>query len=144
MTLAEFEKQIILATMHEHGGNRQRVAAALDIGLRTLSGKLREYGVPPRGKGWPASLPDCLKAAGVKLDVVSLRQVLVDVLVAANDAHGTAIAVLAAEDPSQGLLDTMKRRADFLLQKLGPVFEALSPCQPPPAESVACGPSSPS
>jgi len=137
MTLAEIEKQVILAAMHEHGGHRERTAAALGLGLRTLSGKLREYGVPPRGKGWPAELPDCLKAAGVKLDVVSLRTVLCDLLVAANDAQGTAIDVQAAEEITQRLASELQRRADFLLQKLGPVFEALSSCAPVVPDGVS-------
>lgn len=49
MTLAEMERQLIETTFTRCGGNREKTAASLDIGLRTLSGKLREYGYPPRG-----------------------------------------------------------------------------------------------
>lgn len=49
LTLAEMERQLIEATFARFGGNRERTAQALQIGLRTLSGKLREYGYPPRG-----------------------------------------------------------------------------------------------
>lgn len=49
MTLADMERQLIETTFSRCGGNREKTAASLDIGLRTLSGKLREYGYPPRG-----------------------------------------------------------------------------------------------
>lgn len=49
MTLEEMERRLIEATFTRFGGNRERTAAALQIGLRTLSGKLRDYGYPPRG-----------------------------------------------------------------------------------------------
>ncbi|MDA8745547.1 sigma-54 dependent transcriptional regulator [Rubripirellula amarantea] len=48
ITLAEVERQVILQTLERHEGHRARTAAALGIGLRTLSGKLRAYGVAPR------------------------------------------------------------------------------------------------
>lgn len=48
ITLADLERQVILATLERHSGHRARTAAALGIGLRTLSGKLRTYGVAPR------------------------------------------------------------------------------------------------
>ncbi|QDU55325.1 sigma-54-dependent transcriptional regulator [Aeoliella mucimassa] len=48
VTLAEVERQVILATLKRHNGHRARTAAALGIGVRTLSGKLRNYGVAPR------------------------------------------------------------------------------------------------
>ena len=48
VTLAEMERQVILATLKRHDGHRARTAAALGIGVRTLSGKLRTYGVAPR------------------------------------------------------------------------------------------------
>ncbi|WP_442484913.1 sigma-54-dependent transcriptional regulator [Aeoliella sp. SH292] len=48
ITLADLERQVILATLERHAGHRARTAAALGIGLRTLSGKLRTYGVAPR------------------------------------------------------------------------------------------------
>ncbi len=44
LTLAEMERKLIEATF-----NREKTAKALQIGIRTLSGKLREYGYPPRG-----------------------------------------------------------------------------------------------
>ena len=48
-SLAEMEKQMILATLAEFQGHRAKTAEALGIGVRTLSGKLRDYGVAPRG-----------------------------------------------------------------------------------------------
>ena len=38
------EKEAILKTLEETGGNRTRAADILGIGLRTLQRKLREYG----------------------------------------------------------------------------------------------------
>lgn len=49
MTLKEMERKLIETTFARCDGNRERTAQALQIGLRTLSGKLREYGYPPRG-----------------------------------------------------------------------------------------------
>ena len=49
MTLREMERKLIEATFARFNGNRERTAQALNIGIRTLSGKLREYGYPPRG-----------------------------------------------------------------------------------------------
>jgi DNA-binding NtrC family response regulator len=43
------ERKLIETTFARWGGNRERTAQSLGIGLRTLSGKLREYGYPPRG-----------------------------------------------------------------------------------------------
>lgn len=48
-SLREMERKLIEATFTRCGGNRERTAQILQIGLRTLSGKLREYGYPPRG-----------------------------------------------------------------------------------------------
>ena len=42
--LEEIEKDAILRTLQETGGNRTRAAEILGIGLRTLQRKLREYG----------------------------------------------------------------------------------------------------
>ncbi len=50
VTLAEMERQVILSTLERFEGHRARTAAALGIGVRTLSGKLRNYGVAPREK----------------------------------------------------------------------------------------------
>jgi DNA-binding NtrC family response regulator len=61
MTLAEMERKLIEATFNRFAGNREKTAKALQIGIRTLSGKLREYGYPPRGgpgsniKAWSPS-----------------------------------------------------------------------------------------
>lgn len=49
MTLREMERKLIESTFCRCNGNRERTAQILQIGLRTLSGKLREYGYPPRG-----------------------------------------------------------------------------------------------
>lgn len=49
-SLAEVEKQMILATLARFDGHRQKAADALGIGVRTLSGKLRQYGVAPGEK----------------------------------------------------------------------------------------------
>ena len=49
LSLKEMERQLIEATFARCGGNREATARTLKIGLRTLSGKLREYGYPPRG-----------------------------------------------------------------------------------------------
>ncbi len=50
LSLEAMERRLIEATLERHGGHRARTAAALGIGLRTLSGKLREYGYAPREK----------------------------------------------------------------------------------------------
>jgi DNA-binding NtrC family response regulator len=50
MSLAEAERQLILATLAHNQGHRARTAATLGIGLRTLSGKLRDFGVGPGEK----------------------------------------------------------------------------------------------
>lgn len=49
LTLKEMERKLIEATFNRYNGNREQTAQALQIGLRTLSGKLRDYGYPPRG-----------------------------------------------------------------------------------------------
>ncbi len=49
MTLSEMERKLIESTFSRCNGNREKTAQILQIGLRTLSGKLREYGYPPRG-----------------------------------------------------------------------------------------------
>jgi DNA-binding NtrC family response regulator len=66
--LDDLERATIVATLQKFGGNRARTAAALGIGVRTLSGKLRNYGFAPRAKefaldGDRQNLP--LAAAGV-------------------------------------------------------------------------------
>jgi len=42
--MAEIEKEAILRTLEHTGGHRARAARLLDIGLRTLQRKLKEYG----------------------------------------------------------------------------------------------------
>jgi DNA-binding NtrC family response regulator len=46
--LDDMERAMIVATLQRFGGNRAQTAAALGIGVRTLSGKLRAYGFAPR------------------------------------------------------------------------------------------------
>ncbi len=50
MSLQEMEQKLIEATLQHFDGHRQRTAQALGIGVRTLSGKLRQYGYAPREK----------------------------------------------------------------------------------------------
>ena len=50
MSLREMERKLIEATLDHFDGHRARAAEALGIGLRTLSGKLKEYGYAPRTK----------------------------------------------------------------------------------------------
>jgi DNA-binding NtrC family response regulator len=52
MTLDEVERRMILATLEQFDGHRAKTAEALGIGLRTLSGKLRDYGYAPREKNF--------------------------------------------------------------------------------------------
>lgn len=55
-SLQDMERRLIEATLEQYEGRRDKTADALGIGLRTLSGKLKEYGYAPRGKkpGLPA------------------------------------------------------------------------------------------
>ncbi len=52
--LDELERATIVATLQSFGGNRTKTAAALGIGVRTLSGKLRAYGFAPRERDFSA------------------------------------------------------------------------------------------
>ena len=45
MSLAEMEKELIVKTLAETGGNRTRAAEILGINRRTLQNKLKEYGL---------------------------------------------------------------------------------------------------
>jgi DNA-binding NtrC family response regulator len=45
--LDDLERATIVATLQKFDGNRAKAAAALGIGVRTLSGKLRTYGFAP-------------------------------------------------------------------------------------------------
>ena len=44
MTLADFEKLVILQTLKRHSQNRTHTAKALGIGIRTLQRKIKQYG----------------------------------------------------------------------------------------------------
>jgi DNA-binding NtrC family response regulator len=46
MTLAELEKNAIIAALREVAGNRRRAAEMLGMGERTLYRKIKEYGIP--------------------------------------------------------------------------------------------------
>jgi DNA-binding NtrC family response regulator len=50
ITLDEMERRLIVATLKRCDGHRAIAAEKLGIGLRTLSGKLRDYGYAPREK----------------------------------------------------------------------------------------------
>lgn len=50
LSLRDMERQLIEATLEHFSGHRAKTAEALGIGLRTLSGKLKEYGYAPRAK----------------------------------------------------------------------------------------------
>jgi transcriptional regulator with PAS, ATPase and Fis domain len=52
MSLQEMERRLIEATLEQFGGHRAETAKALGIGVRTLSGKLRDYGYAPREKSF--------------------------------------------------------------------------------------------
>lgn len=49
LSLRDMERRLIETTFARFEGNREKTAKALQIGIRTLCGKLREYGYPPRG-----------------------------------------------------------------------------------------------
>jgi DNA-binding NtrC family response regulator len=49
-SLHDMERQLIEATLDHFQGHRAKTADALGIGLRTLSGKLKQYGYAPRTK----------------------------------------------------------------------------------------------
>ena len=50
VSLETMERRMIEATLERFGGHRAKTAEALGIGLRTLTGKLRQYGYAPREK----------------------------------------------------------------------------------------------
>ncbi len=52
LSLQEMERRLIEATLEQFGGHRAKTAEALGIGVRTLSGKLRQYGYAPREKSF--------------------------------------------------------------------------------------------
>lgn len=49
-SLADAERRLIEETLRRFHGHRAKTAEALGIGVRTLSGKLRDYGYAPRAK----------------------------------------------------------------------------------------------
>jgi len=51
MTVSQAEKELILMTLEHCGQNRTRAAQMLDISIRTLRNKLREYGQAVEGEG---------------------------------------------------------------------------------------------
>jgi two-component system response regulator FlrC len=48
-TLAEIEKEAIVAALERHGGDRRATAEELGISLRTLQYRLKDYGLTKRG-----------------------------------------------------------------------------------------------
>jgi DNA-binding NtrC family response regulator len=52
LSLHEMERKLIEATLEHYSGHRAKTAKALGIGIRTLSGKLRQYGYAPREKSY--------------------------------------------------------------------------------------------
>ncbi|GAA4424823.1 sigma-54 dependent transcriptional regulator [Bremerella cremea] len=50
MRLEEVERQLIEQTLEHYEGHREKTAAALGISVRTLSNKLRSYGLAPRAR----------------------------------------------------------------------------------------------
>jgi transcriptional regulator with GAF, ATPase, and Fis domain len=54
-TLEEAERRLIETTLAQFDGHRAKTAKALGIGIRTLSGKLRQYGYAPREKNFARS-----------------------------------------------------------------------------------------
>jgi DNA-binding NtrC family response regulator len=50
MSMQDMERKLIEETLERFAGHRAKTAAALGIGVRTLSGKLKQYGYSPRAK----------------------------------------------------------------------------------------------
>ncbi len=50
MRLEDMERQLIEQTLEHYEGHREKTAAALGISVRTLSNKLRSYGLAPRAR----------------------------------------------------------------------------------------------
>ena len=59
LTLEEVEKALVVNTLKDVGGNRERAARLLGVSTRTLYRKIQEYGLsaasPPALKGTPAA-----------------------------------------------------------------------------------------
>jgi DNA-binding NtrC family response regulator len=52
LSMQDMERKLIEATLERFGGHRAKTAEALGIGLRTLSGKLKQWGYAPRTKNF--------------------------------------------------------------------------------------------
>ena len=52
LSLHAMERKLIEATLEQFGGHRAKTAKALGIGVRTLTGKLRQYGYAPRERSF--------------------------------------------------------------------------------------------
>jgi DNA-binding NtrC family response regulator len=52
LSMQAMERKLIESTLERFDGHRAKTAEALGIGIRTLSGKLREYGYAPRAKSF--------------------------------------------------------------------------------------------
>ena len=52
LSLEQMQRKLIEATLDHYGGHREKTAKALGIGVRTLTGKLRQYGYAPREKSF--------------------------------------------------------------------------------------------
>jgi DNA-binding NtrC family response regulator len=50
LSLGEMERQLFAMTLESTGGNRAHAAELLGVSLRTVRNKVREFGLPPRGK----------------------------------------------------------------------------------------------
>jgi transcriptional regulator with PAS, ATPase and Fis domain len=50
LSMQDMERKLIEDTLERFAGHRAKTAAALGIGIRTLSGKLKAYGYAPRSK----------------------------------------------------------------------------------------------
>jgi DNA-binding NtrC family response regulator len=67
--LDDLERATIVATLQKFGGNRAQTAAALGIGVRTLSGKLRTYGFAPRTREFAGTGDDRQKLPHASAEV---------------------------------------------------------------------------
>jgi DNA-binding NtrC family response regulator len=52
LSMQDMERKLIESTLDKFGGHRAKTAEALGIGLRTLSGKLKQWGYAPRTKSF--------------------------------------------------------------------------------------------
>jgi DNA-binding NtrC family response regulator len=63
-SLEAMERKLIEATLERFEGHRAKTAEALGIGLRTLSGKLKQYGYAPRARNFAASTEEHKQSIG--------------------------------------------------------------------------------